>query len=330
MKARKNQEMSFGAEQPVVTDGAAATVPATESNKEGRFKVKFWGGAKKVGRALLIAAVLGVAVSVVLYIWGKFPGFNNVIDKYILSHLPKRNNIEVALPVSEDKLVSITYPGVDRNLDAVAGFYSLPENYVGFYIDENGQLREAKLTEITDSAKKGKNVTNYQSADGTAYTDFIGVQSDYAKFIIEMQKLKEGVKNNDGTYTKALEAINYQVPNLYLLSAGYELYCEDQTIMQQAKLATPLADGSKIYSIPSHLVSKFFGITPEARDMLNKYKELEGQIINMQQIYSTGNTSIAYSDSLDTTNTMDAPNAEPNADLGYGDGYDEAQARSGR
>lgn len=320
-RGRFVQDNIPGAEQDLETQ--------SQDQTEGRYKVKFWGGAKKVGKALLIAAGAGAVISVGLYVWGKFPSFNNAIDKYLLSKLPKGNNTEVSLPVSEDELVGLTYPGVDRNLDAVSGFYSLPENYVGFYIDENGQLREAKLTEITDSVKNGKNVVNYHSADGTIYTDFIGVQDDYANFILEMQEMKDGMKNNDGTYTIALEAINYEVPNLYSLSAGYELYCEDQEMMKEAKLAAPLADGSKIYSIPSHLISKFFGITPAAREMLNKYNELENQIINMQKIYSTGNTSIVYEDSLDgETISTNEPDYNPNAELGYGDEYDAGQVRS--
>lgn len=256
-----------------------------ERRPRGRFAIKFCAAA------LAITLVGGGGFWA--YTSEKFPWFNGFIDKYLHFNTDKDSvteviNVEDTLPLDQNGIISITYPGVNRNIDEPAGFYSLPSGYTAFYVNENKQLNSAKLTVITDSSKKGENVVNYQSADGTVLTNFIGVQTDYADFLNKVKGIKEKIKNNDKTYTTALAPIKYEVPDLYLLNSGYELYCEDQSVKGMAKIAYVLSDGSTIYSIPSNVINKFIGVSTETCDLLVKYDALQAQIIDMYNVYSNG------------------------------------------
>lgn len=260
-----------------------------ERRPRGRFAIKFCAAA------LVVALVGGGGFWA--YTSEKFPKFNELVDKYLPFNNDKNSltdviSVEDKLPL--EQVVSITYPGVNRYLDEPAGFYSLPSGYSAFYVNDNQQLIPAQLTVITDSSKNGENVVNYQSADGTTLTDFIGVQNDYAEFINRVQAIKNDIKNGNKTYTSALTPVKYEVPDLYLLNSGYELYCEDPTVKSMAKIAYVLSDGSKIYSIPSNVINQFMGVSTETCDLIVKYDYLQNQIIDIYEVYNSNGVGVSY------------------------------------
>lgn len=242
------------------------------SKSKKRFKIRYLAG----GLALIIGA----------FAWylNKTGKLEELIKQYWPFGNGEKNSVmEIAdsLPLDEDGVISITFPVVDRKIDSPEGLYSLPNGYSPYSIMvEDG---EATLAKVTDSTKNGVNVTNYQSSNGGTPTGFIGVEDKYSEFLTEVEKIKEGIKDKDGGYTSMLTAINYEVPNLYYLASGYELYCEDETIMSQAKLAYVLDDGSKIFSIPSNLISNFIGVSADVCDVIVKYDYLRNQIIEVYQ-----------------------------------------------
>lgn len=260
----------------------------TTPRKKKRFKVILWS-------CVLTA---GLAGGTIAYKTEVFPSFNGAINQGIeflqglnqfkgdTSKEYDAETVEKAianLPLDENGIVSITYPGVNRNLNEPAGFYSLPDSYTAFCV-ENGSLIEANLQPISNSSKNGVNVINYQCQNGNPPDNFIGVQNSYAEFVKRIIEIKEKIAKKDKSITSELKHFEYEVPDLYLVKTGYELYCENQSLMAEVKLAGVVSEG-KIYSIPSRIAHNFIGITKETSDLIAKFNEFQGQIATIYNIY---------------------------------------------
>lgn len=241
--------------------------------KKGKFKY------------FLGVAALATAVGVTVY-----AGKTGKLDKYIDKYLKNRGNsteIEDTLPLDQNGVISITFPVVNRTLDEPAGLYSLPSGYTPYYVDtENTTYTD--LTIVSDTAKKGENVENYQSKSGNIPNGYIGVQDKYAEFLKKGENIKEKILAHDKSYTSELDEVKYDVSDLYYLSHDYDLYCEDHELEDKAKLAYVTEQGDKIYLIPSAYVNKFVGVNNNTCEFLTKYDELKSQITDIYSIYSQG------------------------------------------
>ncbi len=248
----------------------------TKRKPKKRFKFRFLAGG--------LAIILGV-VGYFLYKTGRLDA---LIDKYFNKDAPKDEISVIAegLPLDEDGIVSITFPVVDRNLDDPQGLYSLPIGYTPYYVD----VEEASsgLSKVTDSSKNGANVDNYQSNNGAVPSGYVGVIDKYANFLAQVEAIKANLYNNgNNESTISLTKIEYEVPNLYYLASGYDLYAEDPNVMESVKLAYVLEDGSKIYSIPANVVDKLIGVKKEVCELIVKYDTLRGQISHIYEVYSS-------------------------------------------
>ncbi|MCM1053699.1 MAG: hypothetical protein NC483_06985 [Ruminococcus sp.] len=249
----------------------------TRKKPKKKFKFRFI-----VGGLAIIAAGLWIFNS-------KTGKIEKLIDKYFNYNDKPQDEITAiaeGLPLDEDGIISITFPVVDRNLDDPQGLYSLPIGYTPYYVDT--EEASAGLSKVTDSSKNGENVDNYQSNSGTVPSGYVGVVDKYAAFLAQVEAIKANLfANGNGDSTIALTKIEYEVPNLYYLASGYDLYSDDPSVMDTVKLAYVLEDGSRIYSIPANMVDKLIGVKKEICEVIVKYDELRGQITEMYTVYTS-------------------------------------------
>lgn len=251
--------------------------------KKRRYKVLFTAG--------VLAAVMGAGALT----YTNIPEVQGAVDNFATAYLPFLSNAkqsiididgtQVALPLDESGIVSITYPGVNRNLAEEKGFYSLPEYYTAYVVNRDNKLAKANLTPISNSTKNGVNVINYECRGGNPPASFIGIQNEYAKFVDKMIACMEKIAKRDPKYTSPLVEVNYEVEDLYELEAGYVLYCTDASLAANGRLAYVAANGKQVFSIPRQYINSFVGITQETYDLIQLFTALESQIVAMNSIY---------------------------------------------
>lgn len=243
--------------------------------KKKRFKIRYFAG---------FMVLVAVAAAAFAYKTGKF---DNIIKKYFgdddnLDNNPVTTTVADNLPLDDNGIVSITYPIVDRTFEEDNGRYSLPAGFVPYYVSKTPQ--ESELSGFKNSSSA--NVSDYESNVETKPTGYIGLDQEYAGFMSRIEDIKTKIAAGDSTYTSPLEQVGYEVSDLYKIANGYDLYTEDVSARDYAKLAYIDSDGSKVYMIPSLYVSKFIGVKTEIVELITKYEGLREQIIFAYNTYN--------------------------------------------
>lgn len=193
------------------------------------------------------------------------------------------------LPLDEEGVVSITFPVVDRTK-----YDSIAVGFEPFYVDSEGELCKAELEQVG-----GKdNVVDFEkTSNGTEATNYLGIADNYANYLEEVKAIKAKILARDKSVTSALESIDYEVPDLYLLASGYQLYCDDQSLVDQAKVAEKHEDGSVVYYIPASISDKFVGVTAEVCNLIVQYDILNDQMVD-RYYYYFGDNSYGITDEV--------------------------------
>lgn len=253
--------------------------------KKKRFKIRYFAG---------FMVLVAVAAALFAYKTGMF---DHIIKKYSSDddNLDKDTTIAADLPLTESNgIVGITFPLIDQTLGKTDGNYSTIEGYTLCEIRGN----EISIADLTKVGNNGNGVDYYQSANGEEPVGHIGVLPEYAEFIMSMNDLKAKILARDESVTAALEPNGYEVPDLYVLPAGYTLYSEDATALSSVKIAYKFKgddgkeDGRVMYYIPQYAIDKIIGITPQNIELIGKYEVLKSQIISVYSQYRVANEPI--------------------------------------
>lgn len=137
-------------------------------------------------------------------------------------------------------------------------------------------------------------MVNYTWEGTVAPTGYIGVDSDYVEFLDYVDSKKVEITSGESDYTTDLVHDEYEVPDLYSVASGYELYCEDKTVSQTADLAWIYEDGSKLYQIPEENVSEFVAIESELCELIKQGDALKEQIAEMYETYKEQGNQVDY------------------------------------
>lgn len=193
------------------------------------------------------------------------------------------------LPLDEEGVVSITFPVVDRTK-----YDSIAVGFEPFYVDSEGNLCKAELEQVG-----GKdNVIDFEkTSNGEEATNYLGIADNYANYLEEVKAIKAKILARDKSVISALESIDYEVPDLYLLASGYQLYCDDPSLINQAKVAEKHEDGSVVYCIPASIVDKFVGVRAEVCNLIVQYDTLNEQMID-RYYYYFGDSSYGLDDEV--------------------------------
>ncbi|MCI9280916.1 MAG: hypothetical protein HFI49_01480 [Bacilli bacterium] len=187
------------------------------------------------------------------------------------------------IPLDRDGIISITYPFVDRTFDEINGKYSLPDSYDFVYI---GDSESPSLSVVKNGELEPDNIINFESTTGYP-KEIIGVKKDYANFLDEAGEMKATALSDDNSNNSKLVLENYEVPNVYSLSAGFKLYCENEEINKQALLAYIAEDGTNVYVIPANLIDEFVVVTEDEFTIIGKYNEFKERIAEVYVQYES-------------------------------------------
>jgi len=276
-----------------------------KKGKKKKRKIKWYRGAALI---VAILAALGIGIGILQAKFNIFGKLSNGLKGYLgKNDLNKSGITEIAdtIPLDNNGIISITMPVVNRPLDKEnqETFYSLPDGFATYYVYTDG--KEVDLAEVTDDPRNNENVNNYQTQTGNGSTPkgYIGIQDNYAEFLKTVDELKAKILSGEDTaYSTALQPVDYQVPDLYLVPDGYELYSEDKTVMEFVKLAYIDYDEtesnkehfSKIYQIPEKYLGRLIVVTRDAYILLTKGDELRAQIVEQYEIYMQGQGNVGY------------------------------------
>lgn len=273
---------------------ASRAAKKKKEKKGGRFVIRIFCG---------ILGVAIVAVGIAEAITG-FLGIKKIFNNLGKSDEDKQiSEIFETLPLDQDGVISITFPVIDRtNRDSVA------KGFVPHTLDENGNLIKVELNPI-ENENANSSVVDYEKTNGTNIGDnftpsgYLGIQEDYAYYLEVVKDMKAKIVARDESVTSALMPIEYDVPNLYLLPSGYQLYCDDQSLFNLAKVAELHEDGSIVYSIPAYVSNKFVGVKEEVCTLIVQYDTLEGQMIE-RYFYYYGDANTALGENHEPQNNM--------------------------
>ncbi len=266
-----------------------------EKKGKGRFAIKLCGGF------VVVALAIGIAAEALIGFFGIKPKVVNFFKNFGKSDEDKQiTEIVGMLPLDDDGVISITFPMVDRT-----NYNSMPNGFEPFYVDENNNLCKADLPIISEE-NNNSSVTNYGKENGNSNgfepAGYLGIAEDYAYYLETVKDMKEKIATRDASVTTALVPIEYEVKNLYLLPADYQLYCDDPSLFNQAKVAEEHDDGSIVYSIPVMYIDKFVGVSKNVCNIIVEYDTLNGQIVD-RFMYYFGNTN-SYGANNESQNNM--------------------------
>jgi len=276
--------------EPNIANNVQQTKP---KKKKGKRTWKFYVGT------IAVVAAFASAVFAAYH----FGVFNNVIKKYFNNNSDDTNKDEITavadlLPIDNDGIIEITYPIVDRTLEEANGRYSLPEGMIPYFINNT----ESNVSLSQSKNGKTDNVKDYESNSENKPVGYIGLNQEYAGFMSRIEDIKVKIAAGDSTYTAPLHPEVNEVPDVYSIPEGYDLYTEDEEAKGQAKLAYVAEDKTKVYIIPSKYVSKFIGVKTEIIVLINKYEGLREQIIFAYNIYNSNSREMLGAIDEETTN----------------------------
>ena len=219
--------------------------------------------------------------------------------------------IDNSILLDEDGILSVTVPINVKPLEwqkedgSMEVFYQAAPGFDPYYVyDDNNGI---KLIEVTGDPRDNEKVQYWTTENGTPATGYIGVEESYSSLLEEYEIRKSAVASRDKAYCTPLEPIYYEVPDLYRLPEGYELYCEDPEIMQYGKLAyidynetdNTNEHWRSIYQIPERYLNHFIGVTRETYSILVNGSALKDQLVDTYEMYSQEQGNMGYDE---TTN----------------------------
>ena len=257
-----------------VSTGSRASKKKGEK-KSGRFSIKL------IVSILLVASLVGV--SIFEAITGKI-GIKSFFKNMFDSNSNEINDQQIEeivemLPLDKDGVISITYPMVDRT-----NYDSMPQGFEAFYVDEKNNLCKADLSLVSEE-NSNSSVVDYNKDSNNPDIGYLGIANNYAYYLETVKDIKAKIAARDDSVTAALIPIEYEVKDLYLLPAEYQLYCDDPSLFNQAKVADEHEDGSIVYYIPARYIDKFVGVSKQVCNIIVEYDTLNAQMIDRYMYY---------------------------------------------
>lgn len=276
-----------------------------EENNKKRFKFR-WNKKASILVGILAVAIIteeatyGFAIKQIKGLWQKSDNddLDGVLAGEVINTLPLDRNgvLSITVPIGVKPLEGQKQNAINNT------FYYAPLNFDKYYLDECSD-NKVELIEVAGDPRDNTNVRYWTTTNNIEATGYVGVQSDYANFLEQYDSIKAAIASGSDTeYSIPLEKVDYEVPDLYKVPFGYELYCEDKSAYEYVKLAYIDYDEAdqnkeylvKIYQIPEKYLANFVVVTTGAYNILTKGDELKSQLVEVYEIYSQDKGNMGY------------------------------------
>lgn len=276
-----------------------------EENNKKRFKFR-WNKKASILVGILMVAIIteeatyGFAIKQIKGLWQKSDNddLDGVLAGEVINTLPLDRNgvLSITVPIGVKPLEGQKQNAINNT------FYYAPLNFDNYYINESSN-NQVELIEVNGDPRDNDNVRYWTTTNNIEATGYVGVQSDYANFLEQYDSIKAAIASGSDTeYSIPLEKVDYEVPDLYKVPFGYELYCEDKSAYEYVKLAYIDYDEAdqnkeylvKIYQIPEKCLANFVVVTTSAYNILIKGDELKSQLVEVYEIYSQDKGNMGY------------------------------------